>query len=345
MKISNQKINEFISNVNSSSPAILVYGTDYGLVCERLEKIIQSFLKNESLDNSAYNLIELSAPNIIKEPRILAEESKSISLLSNKKIIKINNVSDSITKIINNYLDKPDPESLILIQATSLTPNSSIRRLFENHSSAKIIPCYTDDIQSIDILVSNMLQDSNISIAKEAQRVLVERLGIDRLVTKTEIEKAILFANSEETISYADVLSFVGDQTSISLEKLCDSVFLGDFKNTFNILQRLEKEGTPAIQIIKVLMKQMQNLHNIKISLINGLNIETVINNFKPPIYFKRKNNIIKQSKSWSLVRIIKALSILYKAELESKKSSSLQKTLVRQLTISLCLIASKNYS
>ena len=85
MKISNQKINEFISNVNSSSPAILVYGTDYGLVCERLEKIIQSFLKNESLDNSAYNLIELSAPNIIKEPRILAEESKSISLLSNKR--------------------------------------------------------------------------------------------------------------------------------------------------------------------------------------------------------------------------------------------------------------------
>ena len=57
-------------------------------------------------------------------------------------------------------------------------------------------------------------------------------------------------------------LSFVGDQTSINLEKLCDSTFLGDFKNTFNILQRLEKEETSAIQIIKVLMKQMQNLHN-----------------------------------------------------------------------------------
>ena len=345
MKINNQKINEFISKVDSSSPAILVYGTDYGLVCERLEKIIKSFLKNESVDNLSYNLIELNALDIIREPRILTEESKSISLLSNKKIIKINNVSDSITKIIDNYLDNSDPESLILIQASSLTPNSSIRKLFENHSSAKIIPCYTDDIQSIDILVSSMLKDANISITKDAQRALVERLGIDRLVTKTEIEKAILFANSEQTICYEDVVSFVGDQTSINLEKLCDSAFLGDFKNTFNILQRLEKEETPAIQIIKVLMKQMQNLHNIKIGLTGGSNIETVINNFKPPIYFKRKNHIIKQSKYWSLVRIIKALSMLYKAELESKRSSSLQKTLVRQLLISLCLIASKNYS
>ena len=104
---------------------------------------------------------------------------------------------------------------------------------------------------------------------------------------QTEIEKAILFAGEGGNLNYKDTISFVGDQTLINLEKLSDTTFLGDLKSTFSILLRLEKDNTSSVEIIRVLLRQLHNLLRIKISTMSGLNIETVLNGFKPPIYFK----------------------------------------------------------
>ena len=343
MKINNQKFKDFIQQENFQCNAILIYGNDYGLVCERTDDLTKTFLKESNQEDFKASIKEFNNSDIIKEPRILFEETQSISLLSNKTIIKINNISDSLTNIIYEYLENPDKESLLLLQANNLSPSSSIRKLFENHPIAKIVPCYTDEIKSIDSLITSMLKKENISIDYEAKKALTERLGLDRLVSKTEIEKAILFAKPKGSINYNQIVSFVGDQTSINIEKLSDSTMLGDFKNTFSILLRLEKEDTPSIQIVKILLKQLQNLHRMKISVMGGINTEIVINNFKPPIYFKRKTGVNRQVKAWSLVKIIKALSMLSKAEIECKRSSSIQQTLVRQVIFSLCWMGSKN--
>ena len=343
MKIHNSQINTTISNVNSQSLAILVYGTDYGLISEKIADLKNAYFKNKSSNQLEKSVIEFNCHDIMKEPQLLFDEANSISLFSAKKIIKINNANDSINKILESYFEKSDPESLLLLQSDSLGPSSTLRKLFENHRTAKIIACYSDDIESIDSLVGSMLKNENISIEPDAKTAFVEKLGLDRLVTKTEIEKAILFSSPGGHLNYQDIMSFVGDQTSINLEKLSDAALLGDFKSTLNILARLEKEDTQSLQIIKVLLRQLQTLYHIKISVINKLNIDNVINNFKPTIYFKRKPHINKQTRFWSVHQIIKALKMLSKAERECKSSGTIQKTIARQVIISLCLLASKN--
>ena len=343
MKVHNSQINDFINKVNSNYGAILVYGTDYGLICEKVNDLVKSYFKNINSDDVSHNVVEIDSQELNKEPRLLAEESQSISLLSSKKIIKINNITDSIKKVISSYLEKPGEDCLVLLQGNSFSPSSAIRKFFEDHDTAKIIACYSDDSQNIEIMITNMLKKENISIDIDAKKALIERLGLDRLVTKTEIEKAILFAGEGGNLNYKDTISFVGDQTLINLEKLSDTTFLGDLKSTFSILLRLEKDNTSSVEIIRVLLRQLHNLLRIKISTMSGLNIETVINSFKPPIYFKRKPNIYKHNKSWSPKKINRALSMLYKTEMECKKSGAIQKTLVRQVILGLCLLASKN--
>ena len=343
MKVHNSQINDFINKVNSNYGAILVYGTDYGLICEKVNDLVKSYFKNINSDDVSHNVVEIISQELIKEPRLLVEESQSISLLSSKKIIKINNVTDSIKKVISSYLEKPVEDCLVLPQGNSLSPGSAIRKFFEDHDTAKIIACYSDDTQNIEIMITNMLKKESISIDIDAKKALIERLGLDRLVTKTEIEKAVLFAGEGGNLNYKDTISFVGDQTLINLEKLSDTTFLGDLKSTFSILLRLEKDNTSSVEIIRVLLRQLHNLLRIKISTMSGLNIETVINSFRPPIYFKRKPNIYKQNKFWSPKKINRALSMLYKTEMECKKSGAIQKTLVRQVILGLCLLASKN--
>ena len=40
MKVHNSQINDFINKVNSNYGVILVYGTDYGLICEKVNDFI-----------------------------------------------------------------------------------------------------------------------------------------------------------------------------------------------------------------------------------------------------------------------------------------------------------------
>ena len=85
MKIHNSLINTTISNVNSQSLAIIVYGTDYGLISEKIADLKNAYFKNKSSNQLEKSVIELNCHDIVKEPQLLFDEANSISLFSEKK--------------------------------------------------------------------------------------------------------------------------------------------------------------------------------------------------------------------------------------------------------------------
>ena len=85
MKIKNYEIDKFCSNFNADYQSILIYGEDYGLKNERANTIIKNYL------DSSNNVVDLDMKSLISNPEVLSEELSSISLLADKKVIKIRN--------------------------------------------------------------------------------------------------------------------------------------------------------------------------------------------------------------------------------------------------------------
>ena len=48
MKIKNYEIDSFCSNFNTTAPAILIYGQEYGLKHERADLIVKNYLDNSN---------------------------------------------------------------------------------------------------------------------------------------------------------------------------------------------------------------------------------------------------------------------------------------------------------
>ena len=70
----------------------------------------------------------------------------------------------------------------------------------------------------------------------------------------------------------------------------------------------------------------------------NGTNIETIISNLKPPIFWKDKPKLIEQSRKWNKNKIQDALKKTYDIELKIKSSSSIRKDLlIKNLIVDLC--------
>ena len=342
MKIQNFKIDQFCKDLIPSSSAILLYGQDYGLISERSSLIINSFFKNISERQNTLNIIDFANSYILSNPECLKLEASSISLLHNKKLIRIRDVSDSSYNIIKDYFIKPYQDCLLLLLSESLSPRSKIRKLFETQDKSIILPCYSDDNKSILNLIDNSLKHEGITIDEEGVHLFANYLGMDRLISKSEIEKAVLYAGKDKNLDAKDIASFISDQASLGIDELYDYSLVGDLSKAYRVLARIQKEGVPAIQILRSFIRQMQSLYSIiHISSLNP-NINNILDNFRPPIYFKRKDNIKNQVKQWSLNKINKALILLESAEVSCKMPKSNPNIITRQAILSIGLI-SKN--
>ena len=184
-----------------------------------------------------------------------------------------------------------------------------------------------------------MFNNENIKIDISAKKLLANYLGVDRLVTKAEIEKAILYSGTSKELSLKDVSSFLSDQASINIDKLYDLILIGNIKKAYKILIQLQNEGISAIQILRAFTRQLQNLYNIKERVLLKKDINFVLDNFKPPIYFKRKDNIKLQTKEWTFPMIKQALKMIEGAEINCKSLKSSPEIIIKHTILNIGML------
>jgi DNA polymerase-3 subunit delta len=342
MKIQNFKIDKYCKDLAPIAPAILLYGQDYGLISERSSLIINSFLNNVDEKQNSLNIIDLSNSSLLLYPESLKIEVSSISLLSRKKIVRIKDASDALLNIIDDYFVYSHPDCLIILLSDALSPRSKIRKFFEAHNDAVILPCYSDDKKGILSLINSSFKAEGVFVEEQGIQLFANYLGIDRLITKAEIEKAILYAGKEKKLNLNDITSFISDQASLGIDELYDYSLNGDLEEAYRVLNRIQKEGVPSIQIIRSFIRQMQSLYSIIHALSFSTNINSILDNFKPPIYFKRKENIKGHAQKWSLGKLNKALLLLESAEIFCKLPKSNPIIITKQAILSIGLISKK---
>ena len=70
-------------------------------------------------------------------------------------------------------------------------------------------------------------------------------------------------------------------------------------------------------------------------------NIEEIIQNLRPPIFWKDKPIIIEQARKWNYSKIKMAIKKTYEAELQFKSNGNINKEiLIKNLIVELCSTA-----
>jgi DNA polymerase-3 subunit delta len=182
----------------------------------------------------------------------------------------------------------------------------------------------------------------DIIVDDQGLQFFANYLGSDRLITKAEIEKAILYAGKDKKLCSNDIASFISDQASLGIDELYDFSLSGGLSEAYRVLNRIQREGVPAIQILRSFIRQMHILYNIICALSLSPNIDNILDNVKPPIYFKRKNNIKSHAQKWSLYKLNKALLLLESAEVSCKMPKSNPNLITKQAILSIGLIGKK---
>ena len=244
MKIPAGKADFFVKAPPPELRVALIYGPDEGLVRERAATLGATVVADLT---DPFLVCNLTGGDISSDPARLADEVAAIALTGGRRLVRVRDAMDGISKAVQTILDGAPGDALTILQAGQLGPRSALlRKLAESSDDAAAIPCYADDAGNLERVIRETLSANDVRIKSEAARWLVVHLGSDRAISRGEMEKLALFAGPGAEIDLDMAMASVGDSAADSMDELIYAAGDGDSNGVDLYLMRSLQAGGPS---------------------------------------------------------------------------------------------------
>jgi DNA polymerase-3 subunit delta len=316
MIVKSHEADRFAANPPKALRVALVFGPDAGLVQERAEKLLKSVVADLT---DAFNVSDLNESTLVSDPARLSDEAAAISMMGGRRVVRVRNAGNNLADLFEEFLEDPKGDALVVVEAGDLAKGTGLRKLFEGDDHAAAIACYADTARNLEDVVRDAMRGAGLSIAPDALADAVSRLGSDRGVTRRELEKLVLYAQGQKSVSLADVQAVMGDEAEARTEEASDAAGSGDFSRLDLALERLWVADTSVAQVLRGAMGHFQRLATVRENVNRGEPVETAIKKLRPPIHFLREQSFKAQANRWNDARLADALDMLLEAEALSR--------------------------
>jgi DNA polymerase-3 subunit delta len=312
MEIKSHLADRFVARPPESLVAALVYGPDQGMVRERAATLARSVVSDL---NDPFRVAELDEAVLDADPARLWDEAAALSMIGGRRVVRVRGAGNGLAKAFEQFLSEPKGDALIVVEAGELAKSAGLRRVFDEADNAAAIACYPDGERALEEVVRTALKEMGLSIEADALDYAVSRLGSDRGVTRSELEKLALYAMGEKTVTVAHAAAVMGDESELRMEETFDAAGEGEYSRLDTSLSRLWAAGTTPVAVLRQAMTHFQRLLLVRAESDEGKNAALAIKKLRPPVHFSREQSFRAQVARWTAVRLEEALTHLYEAE------------------------------
>jgi DNA polymerase-3 subunit delta len=321
---------------------VLIYGPDRGLVSERATELA----KLTGVDMSdAFSFMRLEASDISSDPGRLFDEANSTGLFGGEKLIWIKGAGadKALSEAVSGLAESPPSNAWVIIEAGDLKKGANLRKAAESASAIMAIPCYADDARSLNLLIDEELSASGLRITADARKALQECLGGDRIASRNEIRKLMLYARDDGLIDESHVTAIVGDASAISADDAVDAVLKGDLAGFHHAIQKVVASKTPVFLVLQGCLRQLQLLDLMRTE-IDGrrASVQDAVNAHGRHLHFRRKPIVEGALRNLSAQAISTEMNRLQAAVLQSRQRASLEDTIAMQALLATTLVAGR---
>lgn len=314
------KIAATTQRLDSAVRLVLIYGPDEGQIREAATRLAKSVVNDLS---DPFRVADLSQSLLKNDPARLADEAAAMALTGGRRVVWVRDADDSLTSLFEKLLAHSQGDALVIALGGELSARSTLRKLAESAPTAAAMACYLDEAGNVGRIIGETLASFGLTAAPEAMAYLAERLGGDRMLTRREIEKLALYAQSpgKTRVSLDDAVACVGDSAALSLDDVCLAAADGDSASVDRVLERLFREGVSPIAVLRIAARHLQRLHLAAGYVAAGKSAEQAVAALKPPVFFKHVPRFRAQLRAWPLPRLATALDRLAEAERDCKST------------------------
>lgn len=329
MKITGSRISQFLRQPDPKVAAVLLFGPDQGLVRERAEALVMTVVDDLA---DPFRVAEFTGADIKADPPCLVDEAAQLSMTGGRRVIWVHEATDGLSRTFESFFDNAKQDNLVIVEAGTLGPQSSLRKLFEKSSHGASIGCYEDDGKGLEAVIRETLGRHGLAATAEARNYLVENLGSDRRVTRSELEKLALYALSgtangnanggngeSRPVGLEDAMASIGDSAAMSLDSIAHATASGDSRGLDRAFERALMEGTSPIGILRAVGRHLQRIQMALGLVDGGATFDKAMAGLRPQVIFKFKSEFQTQMRRWQKNRLADALELITEAEIDCK--------------------------
>jgi DNA polymerase-3 subunit delta len=317
---------------------VLFYGPDRGLVAERA----RAFAEKTGLPlDDPFSVVRLDGAEIEREQGRLLDEARTVPMFSERRLLWVRNAAGqkSLAEDVKALCAEPSRDAIVLIEAGELKKGAALRTVVEASTGAMALPCYADEARGIDAIIDEEMQKAGMSLTLEARQALRRNLGGDRLASRGEIQKLVVYAQGQREIGLDDVKASIGDVSGLSFDDAVDAVLEGRIDAFDAVFTRQALSGAQPFLVLAAAMRQFQALHLMRGAMESGgRNAATVVVSARPPVFFSRRKVVETALELWHGEALVRALARLQDAVLQTRKRPDLSTAIARQALLGIAV-------
>ena len=303
------KLSNFKYNIH------LIYGNNEGIKDDIINKYYLKNFKGE--------ILKYEEQEILKDIESHISSLLTTSLFENEKLIIISRATNKLTDFISEILEREEIETKIIIKCLNLEKKSKLRNLFERNNKVICTPVYEDDNRSLNFIINNFIKENKINLSQEIKNILIERSKGDRINLNNELIKLKNLSISKDKLNTEEVLKLSNLAENYSVFELSDNYLAKNSRKVSNILNENNYSSDDCILIIRTILNKSKRLLKIKNEVEKNINVDQVISDFKPTIFWKEKDIVKKQIQSWSTKEIKQIIFKINDLEALIKKNTA----------------------
>jgi DNA polymerase III subunit delta len=333
------RYSEFLKAVQERkvSPVVTFLGEETFLKDRALDTVLNRFLDQ---DSRSFNY-RLMLGEEIKDTEFL-DDAGTMPMFGEWKVIVVKHASalergiGRIKEYLERYVQEPSPNTLLIFELEKWEGSAKLKAILAKKTMVvEFQPLSEKEIPS---WINGHLRSRDFQIEPGAIQALAERLGTDLQKISTELEKLMLFRQSERKITLKDVETTVGFTPTAIIWEWTEALLEQDAGKAVQLLKDLLEQEQQAVYCVSVLAKQYEKMILAKEMVIQKIPQATIAQKINKPVYFLQKYPT--QLSRFRMSDLIKAMEILSFTDRALKSGQAKEdRTILELMTIQLCTL------
>lgn len=352
MKVKPRDIPGVLKALDPGVRMVLVYGPDEGLVRERATTIGKQIAPDLG---DPFQVVKPGPADLKETPSLLLDEIASLSMMGGRRLVWLDRAETSSAAAIDLVLSSDAGDGLLLVTAGDLKPSSAIRKAAEKARNALAIACYEDSAGDVRTLVTSTLSAAGLRASPDAVAYLVANLGSDRGVSRSELDKLVLYMTDTSpdrnpdqssgeggTVTLEDAKAVVGDTGAFDIAGLVDYAIAGDMARLDQAMERARIAGESPVALIRVAQSRLHRLLAGAGEMAKGATAAEAVQRLRPPVFWADRDAVTNALHRWPAPRILSALNRLMDAEIAAKTTGNPDRAIAERALLALARMAGR---
>jgi len=241
-------------------PFYFLHGPETFYQTEVIQALIKKWITE---DNRDFNLESFDARESTVSHWL--GSARTLSFVGGTKLVVVRNLHEAVpqdqdAQTLIDYAQSPIPEACVVVTADKVDRK---RKLFKTLTKLKTaVACEAP--KENEQWLRKRAEEAGYSLSSDAARFLINRVGPRPGILAKELEKTLLYAGKNKSVSERDVAEVVGESKLENVFALTDALKTKNPEKALRLLNNQIDHGEEPIKILGTIAWQLRMIWQVK---------------------------------------------------------------------------------